>query len=323
MREEKREEEDVEVDWSKVRLLKVMYFLSGLTGSTWGRFAAIYFNKEKHLSPTQIGKIEFVMPMVKTIFQPIHGYIADIYSAKKEVYLFTGIICTSLLMLLAFPQIARGFAEILAINAALSAFVAGGVLDAYTISVLKSESNVQKYYGRIRLFCALSWGMGNVAMGFMTDYTDNFTFNFILFGVMSSISLALTAIAIPSQRHLSKRTEKTAKSKKNVSELFKVLRRPFMIAFFIELFVLGCCVGVVERLLFVYLQNELKGNTLLCGLSVGVTVLVEFPIFHYNQKIARRLGHHGMMMTALLAYVFVGVRDFSHCHHLSLTIDTK
>ena len=143
-------------------------------------------------------------------------------------------------------------------------------------------------------------------MGFMTDYTDNFTFNFILFGVMSSVSLALTAIAIPSQRHeLSKRTEKNAKSKKSAAELCKVLRKPFMIAFFIELFVLGCCVGVVERLLFVYLQNELKGNTLLCGLSVGVTVLVEFPIFHYNQKIARRLGHHGMMMTALLAYVSV------------------
>ena len=55
--EEKTEEEDeeVKIDWSKVRLLKVMYFLSGLTGSTWGRFAAIYFNKEKHLSPSQIG----------------------------------------------------------------------------------------------------------------------------------------------------------------------------------------------------------------------------------------------------------------------------
>ena len=145
----------------------------------------------------------------------------------------------------------------------------------------------------------------------MTDYTDNFTFNFMLFGIMSSISLALTAIAIPSQRHLSKHKKKDTKlSKNNLSELSKILLKPFMIAFFIELFVLGCCVGVVERLLFVYLQNELKGNTALCGLSVGVTVLVEFPIFHYNQKIAQRLGHHGMMMTALFAYVVLCIREF-------------
>ena len=148
----------------------------------------------------------------------------------------------------------------------------------------------------------------------MTDYTDNFTFNFMLFGIMSSISLALTAIAIPSQRHLSKHKKKDTKlSKNNLSELSKILLKPFMIAFFIELFVLGCCVGVVERLLFVYLQNELKGNTALCGLSVGVTVLVEFPIFHYNQKIAQRLGHHGMMMTALFAYVALYSRIPS-CH---------
>jgi MFS transporter, PPP family, 3-phenylpropionic acid transporter len=163
--EEKKEEEgEEEVDWGEVRLLKIMYFLSGLTGSTWGRFAAIYFNKEKHLNSAQIGTIEFAMPMVKTVFQPIHGYIADIYSAKKEVYMCTGVVSTSLLMLLAFPEIARGYKEILVINVAISAFVAGGVLDAYTISVLKSESNVQKYYGRIRLWCAVSWGLGNIVM---------------------------------------------------------------------------------------------------------------------------------------------------------------
>jgi Na+/melibiose symporter-like transporter len=152
----------------------------------------------------------------------------------------------------------------------------------------------------------------------MTDYTENFTFNFILFGSMSTISLLLTFVAIPSQRHdLAKNKKQKENKQEKLSKLCRVLRKPFMIAFLLELFVLGCCVGVVERLLFVYLQNELHGNTTLCGLTVGVTVIIEFPMFHYNQKIAQRLGHHGMMMTALLAY---SIRSFGYT---LLTTETR
>ena len=45
-----------------VFLLRVLYFLGGLSGATWGRFSTIYFNQSLHLSPTQIGAIEAVMP---------------------------------------------------------------------------------------------------------------------------------------------------------------------------------------------------------------------------------------------------------------------
>jgi hypothetical protein len=35
--------------------LKVIYFLSGVSSSTWGRFSAIYFVDEKKLNPFQVG----------------------------------------------------------------------------------------------------------------------------------------------------------------------------------------------------------------------------------------------------------------------------
>ena len=257
--------------------------------------------------------------------------------------MFTGFISTSLLMLLAFPSIANSFLRILLINLGVSAFVAGGVLDAYTLDLLETKDNREKYYGRIRLWTAVSWGLGNMLMGFVTDRTNNFTFNFSLFGGMSTLSLFMTYMFIPSQRKqvaskshdddglgeekkcneegggeendarekmalrealLSSSTEEEIPiAPPSRSDLWRALREPAFVFFLIELGVMGAAVGVVERLLFIYLQNEMHANTFLCGLSVGVTVLLELPLFHYAGKLHSTLGHDGMMLTGMAAYV--------------------
>ena len=169
----------------RIFLLRVLYFLGGLSGATWGRFSTIYFNQSLSLSPTQIGAIEAFMPGVRFFCQPMWGYIADRFRAKKTVYLFTSIINSSLLVTQAFPSIASGFMPVFLINGALSAFVAGGVLDAYCLEYL-AEFDSTRMYGQIRLWTAVSWGLGSIAMGFLTDYAGgDFTYNFVLFGAMS------------------------------------------------------------------------------------------------------------------------------------------
>ena len=72
--------------------------------------------------------------------------------------------------------------------------------------------------------------------------------------------------------------------------------------FLLECAFIGFCMCIVESFLFVYLQNELDGSPTLCGLSVGVTVVFELPIFQYGAQLLSCLGHDLMCIGALLAY---------------------
>ena len=345
-------------DPRRIFLLRCLYFLGGLTGATWGRFSTIYFNKVLHFSPSQIGLIEAVMPATRLFFTPLWGVIADSFNAKKTVYLLTSFIASSILLLQAFPAIATGFVPVLLINTGLSAFVASGVLDAHCLEYLAEFGQTRKY-GTIRLWTAVSWGVGNVIMGYVTDHYA-FWLNFLLFGTMSFIQLVSIYCIIPSDTLSQKRTkiktkddgtgsdndtledplllresiprtsiqqtesffeenkveeemveeeEEIEEDKAPSSELFRMLCAPSFLFFLFEVSVIGAAVGVVERLLFVYLQSDLGASTFLCGLTVLTTVIFELPIFMYTDYLLKNLGHDGMFIVAMLCYC---VRAFGY-----------
>jgi hypothetical protein len=61
--------------------------------------------------------------------------------------------------------------------------------------------------------------------------------------------------------------------------------------------------GVIERgLLFIYVIQDLKGSTTLCGAIVGVTVLFELPIFHYAGAILDYMGHSNALLASFISY---------------------
>ena len=362
-------------DKKHINLLRSLYFLGGISGATWGRFSTIFFNQILHLTPSQIGLIEATMPATRLIFTPIWGIIADVFHAKKEVYLITSFIASSILLLQAFPTIASGFLPVLFINAGLSCFVASGVLDAYTLEYLAKFDQTRRY-GTIRLWTAISWGIGNVVMGYITDHYA-FFYNFVIFGAFAIIRMLSTWYVIPSERKEtmcrccnynnnnnnnnnnnddtlqeqkydalqdqlltgvvnegSKRqieeyntidnnnrngsnTDKDTKaSRSSKEELFAVLLAPSFLFFLFEVAIIGAGIGVVERLLFIYLQSDLQASTFLCGLTVLVNVIFELPIFIYTDVLLKRLGHDGMFIFAMFFYV---IRAFGYTF---LTVDT-
>lgn len=79
----------------------------------------------------------------------------------------------------------------------MSMFVSTGVVDAYTLDIL-GEKNRHKY-GEIRLWAAVSWGLGAMGMGFLNDSLGGFTLNFALYGGFAITSIVITAIWIPSK----------------------------------------------------------------------------------------------------------------------------
>mmetsp|Transcript_10311 Transcript_10311/g.18247 ORF Transcript_10311/g.18247 Transcript_10311/m.18247 type:complete len:292 (+) Transcript_10311:3-878(+) len=87
-------------------------------------------------------------------------------------------------------------------------------------------------------------------------------------------------------------------------DLVCLFLRPRVTVFLIEVLVMGAGMATVERLLFLYMVNDLESSTLLCGLSVGVNVMFELPIFWYASPIMKALGHDGMFLLSMACFVF-------------------
>ena len=376
-------------------LLCILYSLDGLSGATWGRFGTIYYNAIG-LSELEVGIVSAALPLVRFVAAPLWGCIADTLSAKKWVSLVTRGASSALLLLLALPWVVHtGFYAVLAVCVAMSFFVSPGVIDSYTIEWLGPKR--RNCYGKVRVWTAIAWGLGAVAMGIITD-RYGFNWNFILFGAMQGLQILTTAVVIPGHDDGSGRCSlccnREARSRERAEEdglagegnatdvvLLgdgaiaeeewdpyrvrdaaeewdensldvnvngdEVLRdsdsdsdlnafsrhrgaaaadpsaalalptrgacglfTPRALAFFGEMFVMGAAASVVEKLLFLFLVNDLGASTTLCGLSVGVTVILEIPLFCASDVLLKRLGHDAMMLIAMAAYI---VRVYCYC----------
>jgi len=81
------------------------------------------------------------------------------------------------------------------------------------------------------------------------------------------------------------------------------------LAFFFVQFVIGGGMSVVQNMLFIFLAHKFGASGFLMGLSVGMTVVFEIPIFHFTEAIILRFGCTWMLIIGQLAFV---VRVFGY-----------
>ena len=300
------ENDDYIVDglpWKTAFLVKSLFFLDALGSSTWGRFSAIYYNLHG-LNSQHIGVIEGVRAVIPTGSMVVWGVVADQFHSQKRVWLTTKVVSTSVLLTLAIPWVYSSFWRILGVSVLSQLFVSNGILDAYTLELLGTENKM--FYGRYRLYASLSWGAGSIIMGWVTDHYG-FEPNFIMFGLLGFIMIVLVATKIPntsSSESPSNSRSGASSDAGKITELMLLACRPRVFIFLLEVVIMGAGMATVERLLFLYMVNELEASTLLCGLSVGVNVLFELPIFWYASKFMAVLGHDGMFILSMTCFVF-------------------
>jgi PPP family 3-phenylpropionic acid transporter len=282
--------------WRHVLLLRLLYFLQGISASTWGRFGTIYY-LARDLSKFEIGIIEGLIPAVSMIASPFWGILADKLHSRKKIALVTQTCSVVILCLLAFPSIAQGFGHILAISMTMALFVSGGILDAHTLDVLGSDYFYD--YGPIRMWSSISWGLGAMTMGFITDAFSVYAI-FIVYAVLAFTNIFAVSRVVPERTHNEQLRSQAAPPP--LSSLVRALLRPSMLFFLFEIALFGAGMAVVERLLFIYLKDDLGGNTTLCGLTVVVTVIFELPIFMYADRFLRVCGHHGLFIIAMASH---------------------
>ena len=315
-------------------LIKSLYFLDALGSSAWGRFSAIYYNSHG-LNTQQVGIIEGLRTLTPTVSSTFWGFVSDRFRCRKLVWVWTKSGGTAILLLLAVPWVTKSFSRILSVSIGAQLFVSNGaILDSYTLEKLGTENKL--LYGRYRLYASLSWGLGSIVMGWVTD-NFGFDWNFIMFGGLSLLMIILVSNCIPDTM---KTQERSSSNESNANEsneetdvdeegvttdtdtdtdsgvdvgdildLVYLVLKPRVLFFFVEVTVMGAAMATVERLLFLYLVNDLYASTLLCGLSVGVNVLFELPIFWYASSILNYLGSDGMFLLSMTCFV---VRVFGY-----------
>ena len=140
-------------------------------------------------------------------------------------------------------------------------------------------------------------------MGFLTD-NYGFEMNFLLYGILGFTSVGLIAVFVPNKPSSPTGEATEAQIERgSLCDLAKIYLSPRVLFFCLELLVMGAAIGTVERLLFVYLIDDLGASTLLCGLTVGVTVMLELPIFWYAGTLLRVFRHDGMAAMAMACFV--------------------
>jgi predicted MFS family arabinose efflux permease len=145
--------------------------------------------------------------------------------------------------------------------------------------------------------------LGSIVIGFITD-RYGFEPNFILFGLLAAITMVLIAWKIPDkvQEDTGGSGNNGAAEAGSVVDLIKLSINPRVSGFMLETVVMGMGMATVERLLFLYLVNDLGASNLLCGISVGVSVSTEIPVFWHAERIMKALGHDGMFAVAMICF---------------------
>lgn len=269
--------DDSQPSFSGLLFFKSLYFLNGLSSSTWGRFGVIYYNTVKHLSPEQIGILQGAIPLFGLVTMPFWGYVADLIHSRKCVYLFCKVLGTISLLSLSLSSVDT-FPLILLCVSGMAIFRASGVLDAHTLDFLGKRHRTM--YGTIRMWAAISWGIGAVIMGWITD-SYGFRWNFGLYGGMMILMLVIMAFGLPA-RSKSEQVRYDPRSalghtqrRPRTAVLVKALCRPTVLFWLLEVEAIGAGMCLVDSFLFVFLQNELNASTTLCGYAVGITVIFE------------------------------------------------
>ena len=209
------------------------------------------------------------------------------------------------------------------------------VLDGLTLARLEDDARDSSEYGKERLYGAVSWGIANVFFGPAIDRWGfgimyitticSFILCIITFYVYAKSNQRLysySSIAevdlenIPDAQSPSANNDEARNTDGNDdSELHQMQPKldvwTFLtktngllnLTFVLAMFALYVGMAVVENLIFLYFEF-LGGSYSMCGLTVAVTVMFEFPLFHYAPAILRRLKSPvWMFQAACVAYV--------------------
>ena len=255
-------------------------------------------------SSSQIGLILGLMRLGTSFLSPMTSSIADTKKAHRTFLLVqTTLKVIPLLFmweLYGTGSLSLGWFWIL--NSAFSVLATGTspMSDSLILAALVDKSE----YGRVRLWGALAYGLGNLFIGACITVYGSFTPMFGISFISLFIALAATYKFLPPYA-----SETQAKEPITIRSVYDILTQSTsMKVFFLNAVVVGGALSLVESLLFVTMERTMHGSSpVIAGASVFISVLFELPIFRVAPGLISRYGTRGMLVLANLAWIIRGL----------------
>lgn len=309
-----------------------------------GRFVSLFYEWHSQ-SAEQIGIILSLPPLLGLVTTPLICHLADRRKSWGRVLIVTQVLATIayICQLLALPSLnivgtrAR-FPTLILVSAAYGIFQAPtyALITALSLRQLREEHghNAALYFGRERLWGAVSWAACSLVLGALLDYvTHRASIVYTAVGVMSILFVTTIICFIAGEHSPVKMNTSTdgfplADDNKNIPQQIEreqegdepkeISTSSIMEAikpvlcngglttalFFNLIFWLGVGMSVVENLLFLYFRDELRASHTLCGLTIVITVIFEVPLFAKADNVLQSLGAPALTTLGALAYVF-------------------
>ena len=177
-------------------------------------------------------------------------------------------------------------------------------------SLILASLDDKATYGKVRLWGALTYGLGNLVIGVLIQMFESFNPMFLMCILTLFPAIYVTATTLPA--HASKAKSPTPIT---FSAIVSILTQSNSFkVFFVNSMIIGGALALVESLLFVAMERTMNGsNPIIAGASVFISVLFEIPIFQIAPSLIYRHGTKKMLIVANLAYIIraLGYATFS------------
>jgi PPP family 3-phenylpropionic acid transporter len=262
-------------------------------------------------SASAIGNTLGFVKLVTSFLSPVVSSIADTYKIHKAMIISQTIIRLVPLVLMwyiyAYGSLTLGYFFVLNSLISLSATGVWPMSDSLILASLEDSST----YGRVRLWGALTYGIGNMFIGCLILWSDSFS-------PMFSTSILSAVVAIPAVYYILPSFANAVKPKEPIT--FPVIKSIILSSrstqvFFINSVIIGGGMSLVESLLFVAMERSMDGSSpIIAGTSVLISVMFEIPIFQIAPQLIKSYGTKRMLVVANLAWIIraVGYALFDH-----------
>lgn len=255
-------------------------------------------------SSTQIGLILGLMRVGASFVSPV----VSSYSDRNKVHRCVLILQSALRMIplvIMWVLYDRGGLTLWwfwILNSAISVLATGTspMSDSLILAALEDKS----HYGKVRLWGALGYGLGNMFIGICIAIYGTFDpmFEISLISVFAALPAAYFFLP-PYSSEVQSRCSITASSIYGI-----ITQSASMKVFFVNALVVGAALSLVESLLFVTLERTMHGSSpIIAGASVLISVLFELPIFRIAPSLIDRYGTKTMLIVANVAWMIRGI----------------
>lgn len=293
----------------------LLFFILMSATSIPGRFISLFY-RSYGLSDSQIGFILSTGYVCSAMFSPLINAKAD---ALKDRELVCAIgFSMSLIAFLShsFAGMLPGlyvFPYLIIISGIYKACGSGtySLVSAMSLSSLKLKygHSAHEKFGQDRLWGAVSWALTATSLGIVADKLGNLLFPIYVGRAFFAI-LFISAVLFMKKIRIEADIESNnivRPEGRNVSilEAMRILTKggPPVIVFYLLVFVLNAAMSLVEGLLFLFFDKDLKASHSVEGLSVLITVIFEIPLFAFSPQLLRQLGPQIILLIGAAAYI--------------------